>query len=283
MTIIFREFIGRFVHVYLDDIFVYSDSIEEHEKHLELVFNKLRKAQLYLEESKLDLYSKKMDCLGHIIDDRGIHADADKMARVHKWRTPRNKHDVQRFLGLVQYLVHQACMDNIKTLACKTPILRPIDSSIDEPIWVICDASASGICAVYGQGPTWETCRPAGFMLKKFTAAQHNYRVFEMETIAILEALLKWEDKLMDKQVTDHRALEFFKTQRWLSNRQMRWMEYLSRFDFNIQYVKGISNKVADSLSRYYQSNTWEDIHPSYDFVNADLQLDPEGEDLPWN
>jgi Reverse transcriptase (RNA-dependent DNA polymerase) len=69
MTVIFREFIRRFVHVYLDDIFVYSNSIEEHEKHLGLVFNKLRQAQLYLEESKLDLYSKRMDCLGHLIDD----------------------------------------------------------------------------------------------------------------------------------------------------------------------------------------------------------------------
>jgi hypothetical protein len=314
MTTIFREYIGRFVHVYLDDIFVFSDSIEEHEEHLKLIFAKLRKAQLYLEEKKLDLYSKRMDCLGHVIDDRGIHADTDKMSRVREWRTPRNKHDVQRFLGLVQYLahfmpdvtaytgplaaiernghpfhwtpLHRVCMENIKILACKTPILRPINPKSDEPIWLICDASASGIGCVYGQGPTWQTCRPAGFMSKKFTAAQHNYRVFEMETIAILEGLLKWEDKLLGNKVrvvTDHRALEFFKTQRRLSSRQMRWMEYLSRFDFDIQYVKGTSNKVADSLSRYYQSDTSDDTHMTYDYVNADLVLDPEGEDLPWN
>ena len=106
MTVIFRDYIRRFVHVYLDDIFVYSNSIEEHEKHLELVFDKLHQAYLYLEESKLDLYSKRMDCLGHLIDDRGIHADSDKMSRICGWRTPRNKHDVQRFLGLVQYLAH---------------------------------------------------------------------------------------------------------------------------------------------------------------------------------
>jgi hypothetical protein len=107
-----------------------------------------------------------------------------------------------------------------------------------------------------------------------------------METIAILEALLKWEDKLLGNRVnivTDHRALEFFKTQQWLSSRQMRWMEYLSRFDFDIQYIKGTSNKVADSLSRYYQSDTGDDVHPLYDYVNADIQLDPSGEDLPWN
>src|ERR1700723_3462743 len=153
------------------------------------------------------------------------------------------------------------------------------------PIWVICDAPASGIRAVYGQGQTWQTCRPAGFMSKKFTGAQLNYYVFEMETIAILEALLKWEDKLIGNRihiVTDHRALEFFKTQRRLSSCQMRWMEYLSRFDYDIQYIKGTSNKVSDSLSRYYQLDTDDDNHPSYDYVTVDALLDPEGEDLPW-
>ena len=59
-------------------------------------------------------------------------------------------------------------------------------------------------------------------------------------------------------------------------------MEYLSRFDYNIQYIEGTSNKVADSLSRYYQSDMVEDNHPSYDYVTVDAQLDPEGEDLPW-
>src|ERR1700720_38339 len=106
-----------------------------------------------------------------------------------------------------------------------------------------------------------------------------------METIAILAALLKWEDKLIGNRlnvVTNHRASEFFKTQRQLFSRQMRWMEYLSQFDYDIQYIKGTSNKVADSLSRYYQSNMDEDNHPLYDYVTVDALLDPEGEDLPW-
>src|ERR1700676_3029608 len=203
MTVIFRDFIGRFVHVYLDDIFVFSDSIEEHEKHLELIFDKLRKAQLYLEESKLDLYSKKMDCLGHIIDDRGIHADTDTMSRVREWHTPRNKHDVQWFLGLVQYLahfmpdisaytgplaaiqknghpflwrpMHQVCMDNIKQLACKTPILQPIDPKSDKPIWVICDALTSGVGAVYKHAAPWDLC-PGSFLLPNITTTCSRWK-----------------------------------------------------------------------------------------------------------
>jgi len=121
-------------------------------------------------------------------------------------------------------------------------------------------------------------------MSRKFPTAQHNYCIFGVETLAILKALLKWEDKLIGNHlqvVTDHRALEFFKTQRRLSHHQMRWIEYFSRFDYNIQYVKGTSNKVADSLSQYYQSDTDDDIHPTYNYVIADVQLDPEGEDLP--
>jgi hypothetical protein len=83
--------------------------------------------------------------------------------------------------------------------------------------------------------------------------------------------------------VTNHQALEFFKTQRRLSHHQMWWMEYFSQFNYNIQYMKGTSNKVTDSLSQHYQSDTDDDIHPMYDYITADVQLDPEGKDLPWN
>lgn len=312
MTNIFRDYIGRFVHVYLDDIFIYSDSIEEHEKHLDLVFSKLRDNEFYLQEEKVDLYAEKLDCLGHMIDNDGLHVGKDKMETICEWREPRNYNDVQRFLGLIQYIshflpevanftgplaamttnnqpfqwrpVHQKAFDSIKHLCSKTPVLKPIDPRSEEPIWVICDASASGLGAMYGQGPTWDKCRPAGFMSKKFTAAQRNYRVFELETLAILEALLKWEDRLQGYKiniVTDHKALEFFDTQRNLSGRQARWMEVLSRFDYHIQYIEGKRNKVADALSRYYESDTWFDTHQLNVYVNADIRIDKEMDDLP--
>ncbi|KAF9484075.1 hypothetical protein BDN70DRAFT_768465, partial [Pholiota conissans] len=69
--------------------------------------------------------------------------------------------------------------------------------------------------------------------------------------------------------------------QNTLSNRQRRWLDYLARFTFDITYVKGELNKVADCLSRYYESDTPADKYKPYEFVNADVRIDKEGDDLP--
>ena len=90
----------------LDNLFVYSNSVQEHQKHLGLVFKKLREYEHYLREEKCKLFTDKVNCLGHMIDKKGLHTDADKMAKIHNWSRPCNYKDIQRFLGLVQYLAH---------------------------------------------------------------------------------------------------------------------------------------------------------------------------------
>ncbi|KAL7278559.1 hypothetical protein ACG7TL_007558 [Trametes sanguinea] len=240
MTAIFRDCIGRFVHVYLDDIFVFSDSKEEHEKHLKIVFDKLRKARLYLSRKKPFVWRK----------------------------------------------LHDKCFEEIKALACKVPILKPIDHAKNEPIWLICDASVYGLGALYGQGLNWQTCRPAGFLSKKFTSAQRAYRTYEHEALAILEGLLKWEDKLLGRHVhivTDHKALQFLEGLARPNGRQIRWYEFLARFQYDITYVPGKLNKVADCLSRYYENDTVDDHTEEWEYVNADVRLDPDGDTLPFS
>lgn len=106
MTMTFHKYIGKFMHIYLDNIFIYSDSIKEHKKYLGLMYTKLYKAELYLVLEKLNLFLKWVNCLSHLINDQGTHVDSDRMARIHKWRTPRNKHNMQCFLGLVNYIAH---------------------------------------------------------------------------------------------------------------------------------------------------------------------------------
>ena len=124
----------------------------------------------------------------------------------------------------------------------QSPILKPVDFNRNEPVWVITDSYQMGISAMYGQGESWDTCRPAGFLSKKFTSAQHNYHMHEHDTLAVLEALMKWEDKLLGRKftvVTDHKGLKYFKTQLNLSPRQTRWWEYLSHFNYNTIHVDG--------------------------------------------
>jgi hypothetical protein len=106
MNMIFHDYIGIFMHTYSDDLFVYSDTIEEHQIHLELVFVQLRKHKFYLCKDKYKVYADSIDCLGHRIDDKGLQADANKMVKIREWNTPCNFNNVQRFLGLVQYLTH---------------------------------------------------------------------------------------------------------------------------------------------------------------------------------
>ena len=107
------------------------------------------------------------------------------------------------------------CFESIKALATRNPILKSVNFSSSKPVWVITDSSKTGVGAVYGQGEDWEHCRPARFLSKKFSNAQHNYHMHEHETIVVLEALMKWEDKLLGWKftlVTYHKGLEYFKT-----------------------------------------------------------------------
>jgi hypothetical protein len=243
MNTSFADMIAVFVHCYQDDIFVYSDTLEEHMTHLGLVFQRLRKLRLYLSNNlkKLDILLVYMECLGFFIDDEGIHMDPVKMEKIWDWRMPCSFQDVLRFNGVIQYLsqflprsmdytalltgmcsnncdfvwtdLQDECFNRIKGLIAKAPILKPIDRRTKIPIWVLSNASASGVGAWYGQGPTWDTCRPAGFLSQKFTPAQMNYCMWEQELLGILKALLRWEDKLMGIKftiVTDHQALTFF-------------------------------------------------------------------------
>ena len=121
-------------------------------------------------------------------------------------------------------------------------------------------------------------------MSNKFSNAQQHYQTHEHKTIAVLKALMKWEDKLLGRKstlVTDHKDLEYFKTQKNLLDRQVQWWEFLSRFNYTIMCIDGIDNKIADCLSHYYENDMSDDNHSKSTYVNADIRLDPDGKLLP--
>jgi hypothetical protein len=78
--------------------------------------------------------------------------------------------------------------------------------------------------------------------------------------------------------VTDHKGLEYFETLKNLSDRQVRWWEFLSYFNFTIMHVDGVDNQVANCLSHYYENDTGDENHLEHIYVNTDARLDPVGE-----
>lgn len=119
-------------------------------------------------------------------------------------------------------------------------------------IFATTDASDFQSGAVLSFGETWETARPVAFDSMTFKGAQLNYPVHEKEMLVIIHALDKWRLDLIGVPIviyTDHKTLENFDTQKDLSRRQARWMEFMSQYDCKIMYVKGEENTVANALS----------------------------------
>ncbi len=103
MNNVSREWLDDFVVVYIDDILVYSNSMEEHVEHLWKVFQRLRKNKLYAKFKKCKFGVLKMDFLGHKITQKGLKMDDRKVKAILDWEPPRSVPDLKSFLGLAFY------------------------------------------------------------------------------------------------------------------------------------------------------------------------------------
>jgi hypothetical protein len=103
MNSVFMLELDQFVVVFIDDILVYSKSVEEHEEHLRIVFQRLREHQLYAKFSKCKLWIKEVPFLGHVVSPEGITVDPSKVKVVLEWKPPTTVSEVRSFLGLAGY------------------------------------------------------------------------------------------------------------------------------------------------------------------------------------
>jgi RNase H-like domain found in reverse transcriptase len=143
---------------------------------------------------------------------------------------------------------------NTKYAVTGAPVLQLADSS--KPYIVTCDASDIGIGAVLEQEGEHGS-HPVAFASRKLSSAEMNYPVHEREFLAIVYALNEWRPYLHGSLFIikpDHHPLRYLDTQSDLSKRHMRWMETLQEYDYEILYVQGKFNVVADALSRINES-----------------------------
>ena len=274
----FRQYLDDFVLVFLDDILIYSKTLEEHESHVRKVLEVLRKQKLYAKESKCEFFRTEVEFLGHMVGRDGIRMMEDKVKAIAEWPEPKNVRDIRAFLGTAGYYrkfikdfsrmasplseltketvkfcwgpLQQKAFVDLKHAMQTGPVLVLPDPNL--PFVVHTDASGFATGAVLQQDQG-KGLQPIAFMSKKMLDAETRYPVHEQELLAIINSLSNWRHYLSGRKFivkTDHKSLQYFKTQPMLSGRQSRWKDVIANFDFDIEYVEGPSNAVADGLSR---------------------------------
>jgi hypothetical protein len=103
MNKVFMEELDKFVVVFIDNILIYSKTVEEHEQHLRVVLEKLRAHKLYAKFSKCEFWLEKVAFLGHILTAEGVEVDPEKVEAVSNWQQPTNVSEIRSFLGLAGY------------------------------------------------------------------------------------------------------------------------------------------------------------------------------------
>jgi hypothetical protein len=104
MNDIFREWLDDFVVVYIDDILIYSGSLEEHAEHLRKVFQRLRENKLYAKFEKCEFGVTEVDFLGHRITREGLKMDDYKIKAILDWEPPKSVSALRSFLGLASII-----------------------------------------------------------------------------------------------------------------------------------------------------------------------------------
>ncbi|GJU17906.1 putative reverse transcriptase domain-containing protein [Tanacetum coccineum] len=207
MNRVCRPYLDKFVIVFIDDILIYSKTKEEHDAHLRLILELLKKEELYAKFSKCDFWLSKVQFLGHVIDSEGIHVDPAKIESIKDWESPKTPTEIRQFLGLAGYYrrfiegfskiakpmtkltqksvkfnwgeKEETAFQTLKQKLCSAPILALPKGS--ENFVVYCDASHKGLGAVLMQKE-----KVIAYASRQLKIHEKNYTTHDLELGAVL-------------------------------------------------------------------------------------------------
>lgn len=278
-----QEALGDLLHkgalVYIDDIILYTKTIEEHFTLLNEVLDRFSKLRLRFNPDKCQFLTKSCKFLGFVLTPQGLSIDKDKTVKINEFQIPKDQTQVKSFLGLAgfyrRYIKNfskraspltnllrkdvpfnwneetQNAFDDIKNAILNPPILALPDPNAE--LQITTDASALGIGAVLEQKYPNGEIKPLYFYSKKLNPSQAKYSATVLEFFAIYSALTFFRTFLIGRKFkvfTDHKPLEGFLSNKNPSSKILRWKLALEEFNYSIHYIKAKFNAVADHLSR---------------------------------
>jgi hypothetical protein len=270
--------------MYIDDCIVYGSDTKEFVDRLRQVFMRFRQHHLFLKASKCHFGYTEIEYVGKVISEDGLKMSQEKIRSVLDFPVPIISKQLKSFLGLTNYfrdfvrdhstIVHplNSMLSNysktkklewtketlesfhaIKAAVAKCTTMHFLNDT--DPIFLHTDASDYGIGGYLFQVVDGKE-HPIAFVSKSLSLAQLRWAVIQKEAYAIFFVCMHLKSLLRDRKFTlrtDHRNLLYITEN---SNPMIvRWYMALSEYSFNLEFISGDTNGVADSMSRLCRNN----------------------------
>ena len=290
--------------VYLDDVIIYSTSLDEHIQKLREIFQRFRDSNFKIQLDKSEFLKKEVAYLGHVVTPEGVKPNPDKIKAIKQYPIPNTTKQIKGFLGLLGYyrrfinnfakltkpltkclkknakIEHndefKSCFETCKNILINEPILQYPNFS--RPFNLTTDASNVALGAVLSQGPIGKDL-PVAYASRTLNESEQNYSTIEKELLCIVWATKYFRPYLFGRKfniITDHKPLQWLFSLKDPNSKLLRWRIKLEEFDYKILYKKGTLNTNADALSRIEintkETNTGFDLFKYMDDFNRNLE-----------
>ena len=284
MDNILREHIVVICLVYMDDIIIFSSSLQEHLANISKIFETLHKFNMKVQLDKSEFLRKEVAFLGHVVTPEGVKPNPNKIEAIKNWPLPQNEKELRAFLGVMGYyrkfirdfakiakpLTEQLRKDQIvhptpefirafqkcKEILMSSQIL--IYPNFEQQFILTTDASKYALGAVLSQGRVGYD-KPIAFASRTLSKSEENYSTIEKELLAIDWACKYFRPYLFGRKFTlytDHKPLTYALNLKDPHSKLIRYKLRLKEYDFDIHHRPGKQNVVADGLSRINMKNS---------------------------
>ncbi|KAG0437389.1 Retrovirus-related Pol polyprotein from transposon 17.6 [Dictyocoela muelleri] len=261
-----------FIKIYIDDFLIFSKSIEEHESHLNRVFQRLINNNIKINLDKSSFYSEEVKFLGSIITNKGIKPNIQKILKIAPIKEIKSRKKLLKILGIIQWFrpFIKNLSNKISPLTSMTSakikfkidekdvelinvILKEIETqtllnltNLNKEFTLYTDASNFAIGSTLTQNG-----KVIAFFSSKLSDVETRYSIVDKEFYSIYKSLIHFRQIILGQKIkvfTDNRNVTYFKKHN--NNMIFRWLSDLDEFYYEVKNISGSENQFSDYLSR---------------------------------